>query len=835
MNVAADAELRGGWRVARYQSDGERHPDRPPDLDGLYWLPATVPGAVNYDLVAAGAANPYASAESAAASRWVAEADWIYTRTLPATAGAYAIELDGVDTYADVWLNGTLLGRTANAYRRYRFDIPETLTAVEAELVIHVKGHRRMVEHQLAEARARIGVQGGHPDRLIKSLVRRYQRNSFSTSSLLNLGVHVHGIGLYKPVRLLVGERVRIAGARPVVEGVTGDSVRVRVEVTTVSPAPVDGTRVGIELVEPDTGRTVAGADAELVDGTAAMSMTVTEAQLWWPRGYGEAYLYRLRVRLTAGGRLLHERTTEVGLRHVQLCRRRGGRPGFGLRVNGVDVYVRGTNFIPVDYLKVHDDWPVYQRLLRLIEHGDYNLVRLWGGGAVEDDRFFQRCDQLGIMIWQDLFLHSNPYPDYDPAFLDEFRAEARELLLRMRDHPSLVLVCGGNEQVEGWDEWYWKLDVEQFYGRTAAYEVGAEQASLICPELPFIGNSPHGGRWAQSPVEGDTHTWGNFFNATKDPQFVTETCWSIESYSRPQTLREVMGLDVGQFNDRSWARRWAECTGMAPINKFPFSAYHDFDSLEEYLRGLEIEQAMADYHALSMLRLRSSSCTGIVYWSFNKGGPLFPFGSVDYGGRPLMSYYVIKRLLGEVVVGVYRDIDDIQVVATNGTGASVDAVLTLTHLDADGQARQTRRAPVTVDPHRIVRLLTMPSYYSEIRDRTREAIHAELAVGGEVVSRDTLYFCPLSEIRAAGTIRVGDVRPLGGGGWSMELATVGLVKMVRLECERRMLFSDNYFTLVPGRSRCVRAELLDPDDGQPPAVTVGALDGIEVTVELPR
>jgi beta-mannosidase len=837
--TGADGDLVGGWHVARYQQTGPKLPAQPPDVAGLEFFPATVPGAVNYDVLAQGGPNPYASSAAARDSQWVAESDWVYRRAIPAVGGAYAMEFDGVDTFADVWLGGVLLGRTANAYRRYRFEIPPELRdAVDVELLVHVKGHRRMIEDKAAEARARIAVQGGHPNRLIKSLVRRYQRNSFSNSSLLNLGVHVLGIGIYKPVRLLRGERAQVTGARVTLERITGTAASIRVDVTMagLDGVPAAGRRVELTLAERDTGRVVAAGQGAPRDGVASVPLTVEAARLWWPRGYGEAYLYRLTARLCAGDQVLHEHVADVGLRRVELRRDHDGRPAFGLRVNDVDVYVRGTNLIPVDYLKVHDAWPAYERLLRMAEAGNYNLVRLWGGGAIEDDRFFAACDRMGIMLWQDLYLHSNAYPDYDPEFVAEFRAETRELLARMRDHPSLVLICGGNEQAEGWDEWNWRLDMDEFYGRRLAHEVGAEEAGRLCADLPFIENSPHGGRWAQSPVAGDTHTWGNFFNATKDPQFVTETCWSVESYSRPETLREIMGLDLADFADRGWARRWTELTGLTAITKFPFSSYHDFDSLADYLRGLEIEQAMADEHALRMLRLRSSSCRGIVYWSFNKGGPLFQFGCVDYGGRPMMSYYVVKRAFAECAVGVYLDIDDVQVVATNATRGPVDAELRLSHVDARGTELLTRKVSARIEPARVVRLLSLPGLYQSVHDRTREAVHAELVIDGETISRDTLYFCPLSEVRAAGEVVVGAVRSVRDGQWELDVEATGLAKMVKLESAQRLLFSDNYFTLLAGRPRTIEIRRLDPDDGSAVLIAVGTLDGSSGRcVELPR
>jgi beta-mannosidase len=832
------------WQVAKYPPPADSSGGEP-ELVGLDWITAVVPGAVNYDISAAGGPNPFASSAQAAASQWVAESDWVYVSTLDTSgqlAEPLAVELDGVDTYSDVWLNGTLLGTTANAYRSYRFDVPAgLLSGTDDRLVVHVKSHFRMIADRLPEARRRIAVQGGHEYRMVKSLVRRYQRNSYSNSSLLNLGVHVLGIGIYKPVRLVSGAGLRLKPTHTVVESISTQRARLRVEVAVAAsdgqPKPGAALRAEVDLTDPVSGDIVASGSTLLEGGQVSIALDVTEPRLWWPKGYGEPFLYGLTTRVVRGDdEVIDARSSKVGIRTVDVVREVDGHPTFHLRVNGRRVYVRGTNFVAVDYLKVHGDWDVYERLLALIDNGGYNLVRLWGGGAIEPDAFFTRCDELGIMLWQDLFLHSNTYPDYDEAFVAEFRAESQELLVRMREHTSLVLVCGGNEQQEGWDEWNWQLDIDRFYGAELAFGVGAEVSAELCPELPFIGNSPHGGPTAQSPVAGDTHTWGNFFNATKDPQFVTETCWTQESYSRPQTLQESMGLDVDSFTERHWPARWTELTGRAVLSKFPYSACNGFTTLREYLTSLEVEQAMADYHALSMLRLRSSSCSGIVYWSLNKGGPLFQFGSVDYHGRPLMSYYVIKRAFAEVAINAYRDIDDITVVASNATGEPVDAVLYVRHLGSNGEVIDEQTHQVSVAPDRIARLLVLPGHYRTVRDRTRELVHVELVAGDQVLSTDTLFFCPLSEVETTGMPEVLAADAVAEKRWVIRLSSEVPVKWLMLESASALMFSDNYFTVVPGREYSVEITLLGAAGEAPTSVSIAALDGVgEQLIELPR
>jgi beta-mannosidase len=214
-------------------------------------------------------------------------------------------------------------------------------------------------------------------------------------------------------------------------------------------------------------------------------------------------------------------------------------------------------------------------------------------------------------------------------------------------------------------------------------------------PRSPYVPNSPHGGLGGQSPTTGDTHTWGNYYNATKDPLFVTETCWIYDSYSRPETLRETMGLHVNELAARGWPRRWRELTGLGLFTKFPFTHYDEITSLRAYLRSLEVEQLEADYQALVYLRTRSPSCNGLVYWPLNKGGPLFGFGCIDYAGRPLMAYYAVQRVFADVVLHLYRDGADVRV--GRGQCRRASGRDTARHVHANGRISGRWELPTTI------------------------------------------------------------------------------------------------------------------------------------------
>jgi beta-mannosidase len=846
--IRGDRELAGPWRAVQLDAASGLTAQDAAHQPGAAWLDATVPGAIQYDLVRAGRlGNPFAGTAAATDAHWVSDTDWVYRTTIDLDAAdasaRWAIELDGVDTFADVWLNGTLVGSTANAYRAYRFELGSAeLHPGENEVVVHVKGHGSMIADKVPEARRLLGHTDPVEGKLGKSLIRRYQRSFYTGSSLLNVGTGVLGIGIHRPVRLLALPAVEITDVFVATTALSDTSASLR---STITLDPRDGTGpfdVEVTLLDPTEPGVVVASARTSVTGSGSpaqvtLELDVPDPRPWWPRGYGEPTLYPLRVtvadplRVTVadGPAVLDTVEQHVGIRTAELLEAKpSGRPTFELVVNGVRLHVRGTNYIPVDYLKVHGEPADYTRVFALFENGNNNLVRMWGGGAIESEEFYDECDRRGLMIWQDFYLHSNVYPDYDPEFVAEFAAESRELLIQMRRHPSLVLLCGGNEQREGWDEYGWRDTLDRFYGESLVTRTIPALLDELPTGVPYIDNSPHGGTWSQSPVRGESHIWGNFFNSTKDPLFVTETCWGQDSYSRPETLKEVMGLDVDELTGLGWPARWTELTSLPVLGRFPYTGYHPAGSLRAYLRGLEIEQAEADRHALTNFRLRSSSNRGIVYWSFNKGGPLFQFGAIDYRLRPLMSHYVVARLYRDIVVGAYRDIDDIRVVASNLTLAAVDAELDVVHLDTDGAVLRQWHTTVQIPADTELRLLDLRGHYQEVVDRNREVVFSRLSIGGVPVSDDLLLLCPLGELDTPRSGLTTSVRRLHDGEWELTVGTEGVSKMVQIEGTDGLILDDNYFPLVTGHPRTIVIRALEARGDQPITLNVSSLDDDE-------
>jgi beta-mannosidase len=790
--------------------------------------------------------NPYAGTQAAFACAWVAQSDWLYraefeTPPEALSAGTVLLRMKGVDTFAEVWLNGVLLGDTENAMRVWDFSLPAPsrgggglLPGGNNTLLVRVKAHDRMVQDMTEEAKRRLHQGNEIEGALGKSLIRRYQRSFFNGgSSLLNLGTGVLGIGINRDVELLIYPGAYLSDLFWRTEHIEETQARGKLFFTAEQAGQGATITASVEDAE---GNTAARVEQALGPGEGTLDLRIDKPKLWWPAGYGDAYLYRLKVALREGGRTVQELEQPLGIRRVELVTRDPqGKDTFYFKVNGRKIIIHGENHIPLDYIKCYAAEAEYDRLFTLLNNQNVNLVRIWGGGVVEEDSFYDRCDAMGILIWHDMFLHSNPYPDYDAQFTANVMAEVEGIIRTMRPHPCFALICGGNEQQEGWDEWGWQGTLERFFGERFFNELIPPVAARLCPDLPYLPNSPHGGVDCQSPALGECHNWGNFYNSTKDPLFVTETCWTHESYSRPETLKKYMGLDVDgpEWTSLGWPDAWRERTHLGLHNRMPYSSFFTYGTLREYLHNLELEQLRADYSALSEYRYRSPSNAGVVYWSHNKGGPLFQFGCVDYGGYPMMPYYAVKRIFDPLGVHAYRDVRDIVVMLSNHSAETLPVTVEAWHLDKHGAKLGFWTWDRVIESGALLRVARLDDRYEEIRNRREEVIYVCAFREGRMVAEDMLFPCPFREFEGEYTplgLSVGPGQKAGKAPeWRITLEAHSPVRLVELESNQKLLYTDNYFPLINGRPKTVGVRLLERTGDEPLWLRAGILGTPEV------
>lgn len=400
-------------------------------------LPATVPGCVHTDLLAAGIIPDPFLGRNETDVAWVGRRDWTYETTLTPIPGGHEqtdLVFDGLDTAAEIRLDGQLLGSVRNMHRSHRFDI----TGLSGRLSVNFRS-------AYGEAEAVRGRLGERPNAYPEPF--QYIRK-MACSFGWDWGPTLVTAGIWKRVRLEHWSTARIARVRPVVtveQGVGCVELYVDVERTRVEAGLTLGARIG-------------GVRAEAtVDGTSGVvRLEVPDVELWWPRGYGEQPLYDVELWLSHEG-LLDIWRRRIGFRSVELDRGADEHgSGFTFVVNGERLFARGVNWIPDDVLPSRITRERYRTRLTQAADAGVDLVRVWGGGIYESEDFYDACDELGLLVWQDFPFACAAYPEEQPL-RGEVEAEARENVVRLMPHPSLVLWNGNNENLWGFKDWGWE------------------------------------------------------------------------------------------------------------------------------------------------------------------------------------------------------------------------------------------------------------------------------------------------------------------------------------------------------------------------------------------
>ncbi len=471
--VAGEA-LHDGWTVRAVGGDV------PPGLEGVR-IPATVPGCVHLDLMAAGLVpDPYLD-ENEAALTWIGRVDWRWETTFAAHAdGDEHVDLValGLDTVATVEVNGAVVARTANMHRSHRIPVAHLLGPGDNTLAVTIAAGRTAAE------RAN-GVLGPRPH------VNAHPYNAIRTMACAfgwDWGPDAVTAGIWRPIGLDRWRGARIAALRPLV-GVDGDTGRLTAHVDLERDDDVAGLTLQVAVGD-------AGVTTQLRPGetAATVEVEVPGVRLWWPRGYGAQPLYPVTVTVgdSATGRTHAVARTRVGFRTVELDTTpdEHGTP-FTIVVNGEPVFARGVNWIPDDILLPRVTRERYRERITPAVEANVNLVRVWGGGIYESDDFYDACDELGVLVWQDFLFACAAYAEEEPL-RGEVIAEAREAVTRLSPHPSLVLWNGGNENLWGHEDWGWKERLGDLSWGLGYYDdVLPGIVAELDPTRPYCPGSP--------------------------------------------------------------------------------------------------------------------------------------------------------------------------------------------------------------------------------------------------------------------------------------------------------------------------------------------------------
>jgi beta-mannosidase len=820
-----------GWRFRLAPgAQADAHPEAAP------WRTAAVPGTVHTDLLAHQLIpDPYAGAPEAAL-QWIGLADWEYrTRfdaPLPALRSARSdLVFAGLDTFAEVWLNGRKLLAADNAFRTWRVPVQGRLRARGNELRIVFRSPiAKLLPRVMAMPHKLAGNYPSPygdepPDAMTGNFVRKpgYHYG-------WDWGPRYVGAGITQPVVLQSWDAVRIDDLQLRQDRV--DATRADL----AAIASVDAVRAGTFTLRlwqraPDGRRTLAAQlRSRLRAGVnrIALPVRVDRPQRWFPNGYGAQPLYGYELELGAGaGRgTLARHTARTGLRSVAL-RRDPDEKGrsFYFVVNGIPVFAKGANTIPFDMFQPRVTKARLRHVLHAARDANMNMLRSWGGGYYESDDFYELADELGLLVWQDFMFGGGMQPAYDAAFRASVVQEARDQVRRLRNHPSIVLWCGNNEEEIAWKYWGHRKTLTEadpaFAGRVWQGYVqlfGRDLRRVVAEEGGGIGywsSSPGDDlrEVANTPASGDMHyweVWGNpaypvtrFLEIT--PRFMSEyglQAWPVQRTIDAFAARGEQGMTTPVIEAHQ--KFMAATGGKAGNERLMKYVAEEFGAPASFADFAWLSQVMqAEGIQLAALHHRASRpfTMGSLYWQLNDVWPGASWSSIDWFGRPKALHFHVRRFYAPVALAALRGANGkTSVSLLNDRTRAVRGTLRTRVMHLDGRLLRDERRPVELAPLAATRVADyLDAELLGQADPASTVAVFSLEADGEPAARGVVYFAPAKAI-AWQPARLDAQLRREGDGLSLEIAAAALARAVWIDFgDLDADLSDNALTLLPG------------------------------------
>ena len=615
------------------------------EADGAQWIPASVPGCIFSDLMAAGKLpDPYYRdqeelAKEASLKDYVYEGRFALTRE-QLQSDALVLIFHGLDTLCDVLINGQFLLHADNMHRVWTADIKPFAKAGENTLEVRfASAFRYMREHAESGKALVIGECTAGAPLLRKTL----------SMSGWDWGPRMPGAGIWREVELQMVSGARLSGVRMAQRHEDGS--------VTLSFAPeiqrfgCEQPRVTVTVTAPDGEKTVAHGEP----------MTLSHPQLWWPNGYGEQPLYRVQVELTdESGSVLDTWQGRIGLRSVGVKREKDADgESFAITVNGVSIFAMGADYIPEDSITARCTPERTRQLIDDCVQAHFNCIRVWGGGWYPSDAFLDACDEAGLLLWQDFMFACATYEMTD-AFRESVRMEIRDQTLRLSHHACLALYCGNNEMemfaVQGRliTTPAQRADYLELYEQLIPHTLRLyDTQTYYWPSSPSSGG---GFDEPNDPHRGDVHYWDVWhgckpFTAYRDERFRFASEFGFQSFPCLRTMESFTAPEdrnifsyVCERHQRNDAANGKILNYLSQTYRYPY----DFDTL---LYASQLLQADAIRYGVEHWRRHRGCCMGAIYWQLNDCWPVASWASIDYFGRWKALHYAARRFFAPILL----------------------------------------------------------------------------------------------------------------------------------------------------------------------------------------
>ena len=797
------------------------------------WLKASVPGTIHTDLMANGIIeDPYYRLNERKI-QWVDKKDWIYQTTFNLNNQEFnrqnhELNFKGLDTYANVYLNDSIILKSNNMHRTYIVNVKEYLLKGANVLRIVLESPIKKglelydaLDYVLpvsANDQAETGeVPGG------KRINVHTRKAAYHYG--WDWGPRLVTSGIWRPITMRSWDDFRICDFI-INTSLNGDVATIIAQIEIESS--FDNINTLLELKLDDT--IISSSKLRIQKGKQQYSIPIKidKPELWWPNGLGKQHLYNIKADLKRK-EIVSTVSKNFGIRNIALISDSALRqPNFYFEVNGTPTFAKGVNYIPQDVFLPRVSNSDYQRILQAAKDANMNMIRVWGGGVYEDDRFYELCDSLGLMVWQDFMFACAMYPG-DDGFLENVKKEAIDNVKRLSQHPSIALWCGNNEVLAAWKRWGWEQTANKEQSPKVAQQIWHSYDTLFHKILPSIVRQHHKevDYWASSPSaseglpeeysHGDTHYWGVWWGKepfqnfnTKISSFMSE--YGFQSFPEYASFKKYAENQDKSIYSEVMKAHQRSSIGNSTIEEYLKRNYRIPIDFEAQLYMSQLLQAEGIQMGIEAHRRNKERCMGSLYWQLNDCWPGASWSSIDYYGKWKALHYKVKESFAPVIVS-YEFVDDnLQISVVSDLTTSFQGALNITLSEFKGiEEILNWTQKVNLAPNESKVVLTIPKDGLP-KAKNQLYTYLKLALRDEngIRASKNIYFKPFKELVLPRPNLSFETEYDKSNVLYLTVKSDYFAKGVHVTCDGDQNFSDNFFDMPINGKKTVSIQL-DP------------------------
>lgn len=673
------------------------------------WYPATVPGVVHTDLLQNKIIEDPFFRLNERGLQWIDKEDWVYETCFTLAADMMRKEnmelvFEGLDTYADVYLNDECILKANNMFRRWSIPVRQYIREENNILKVYFHSPVKIdvpkwdaLPYQYPASNDQ-SENGGLFNKKISIFARKAGYHYG-----WDWGPRLVTSGIWRPVYIRAWSDLRINDVFIEQKEVGAGRAVIAGHVELDADKDMDG--VLVTITDEATGRVLGEWQADLKRGTnrVTVDFVLHKPKLWWSNGLGEPFLYRFRTDIIAGGELLDSKTERVGIRSLKVVHQpdKDGHT-FYIELNGRPVFAKGANYIPSDNFLPRVTPENYKRTILDAAGVNMNMLRVWGGGIYENDVFYDLCDEHGIMIWQDFMFACSMYPA-EGALLDNIHQEAVDNVKRLRNHACIALWCGNNECQDAWLGWGWKCEIER-QNKEYADKIWAQYRQQYHVTLPGVVReyAPGTFYWPSSPfafegemsgtTDGDRHYWSVWHGKAPISDYDSEKSrffseYGFQSFPEFESVKRYAPYpedwDIRSEVMMSHQRGGDHANGL--IETYLLNEYKKPRDFRAFLYMNHVLQGDAIKTAIESHRRQMPYNMGTLFWQHNDCWPVASWASRDYYGRWKAQHYYVRKAYDDILISSVVEGDDLKVYAVSDRLENTSGRLQLQVCQFDG------------------------------------------------------------------------------------------------------------------------------------------------------